>query len=318
MNLRNLVQDTLRDLEDNQKKLSLILQRCLRIARLNNDLISSHWIKLELIDNTKQSQLKNLKDEISNEIISTANVESVDNIFNKLTKNINEYLDRRTVSYWNNNKLETGIQGLSIVEIENKIDMLRQQLQLNKLPDGLHQVDLYFENQNKQKVDLLFNNQIENLNNILERTKVKVYEYLSRLEDEVLRSDSDSTNLSKIISKNVFIIHGHDEARWRELEKLLRNEFGLNPIILQECPDRGNTIIENKGKKYLQARPNVIFELGWFYSFLGRRNVCILFQESGDHNIFSDLQGVIQKRFYSNIKELYRDIKLELQDVGII
>lgn len=93
--------------------------------------------------------------------------------------------------------------------------------------------------------------------------------------------------LSKDENKKVFIIHGHNEAKWRELEKIL-NKLHLEPIILGENPDHGATTIiekfehyasqcvyaiavftpddqvEKNGKMYLQARPNVMFEVGWF------------------------------------------------------
>jgi hypothetical protein len=45
--------------------------------------------------------------------------------------------------------------------------------------------------------------------------------------------------------ENVFIIHGRDEAKWRELKDIVRSEFRLNPIVLSEQPDIGvKTIIE--------------------------------------------------------------------------
>lgn len=153
--------------------------------------------------------------------------------------------------------------------------------------------------------------------------------------DEASHVESDGQDRRK-----VFIIHGHDEARWRELEKMLADEFGLDPIILQEQPDRGaNTIIEkfehyasqcsyafaiftpddeieNNGMKYLQARPNVMFELGWFCAYKNRGKVMLLLQEKTE--VFSDLQGVIQKRFHSRVSEQYRDIRNELIEAQIL
>ena len=86
--------------------------------------------------------------------------------------------------------------------------------------------------------------------------------------------------------ENIFVIHGRDEAKWRELKDILKSEFRLNPIVLLEQPDAGcKTVIEkfehyaqtcsyaiavftpddevvSNGDTYLQARPNVIYELG--------------------------------------------------------
>ena len=142
-------------------------------------------------------------------------------------------------------------------------------------------------------------------------------------------------------SKDIFIIHGHNEAKRRELEKILKENFGLNPIVLMELPDQGLTIIEkfekyasscsyafalftpddivtNGDQQYFQARPNVIFELGWFYANLGRSRVCILDQASERSRIFSDLQGVLRMQFNENISEKYMEIERELKSLGII
>ena len=142
-------------------------------------------------------------------------------------------------------------------------------------------------------------------------------------------------------TKDVFIIHGHSEAKRRELETMLKERFGLNPIVLSEKPDQGLTIIEkfekyastcsyafalftpddivtNGGQQYFQARPNVIFELGWFYANLGRARVCILDQASDQSRIFSDLQGVMRMQFKENISEKHFEIERELKSVGII
>jgi predicted nucleotide-binding protein len=115
----------------------------------------------------------------------------------------------------------------------------------------------------------------------------------------------------------------------------------LNPIVLLDQPDQGLTIIEKFEKyaancsyafalftpddivtkgdnQYFQARPNVIFELGWFYASLGRSRVCILDQASEQSRIFSDLQGVLRMQFNENISEKYMEIERELKTLGII
>ena len=77
-------------------------------------------------------------------------------------------------------------------------------------------------------------------------------------------------------------------------------------------------IVTNGEQQYFQARPNVIFELGWFYANLGRSRVCILDQESEQSKIFSDLQGILRMQFKENISERYMEIERELKSVGII
>ena len=118
-------------------------------------------------------------------------------------------------------------------------------------------------------------------------------------------STGDSSPISRITpkSRTVFIVHGHDEANLLRLQRLLKERFDLKPVILMEEPSSGQTIIEkferaaNEAAFCLvlmtpddqvrsqhgdsaQARPNVIFELGWFYGRLGRSRVCILSKEA--------------------------------------
>lgn len=140
--------------------------------------------------------------------------------------------------------------------------------------------------------------------------------------------------------ENVFLIHGRDEAKWRELKDIIQTEFRLNPIVLMQQPDTGaKTVIEKfehyaetcayaiavftpddevtaGTETYLQARPNVIYELGWFCGRLGRGNVMLLLREGT--SIFSDFGGIIQKRFVSNVSEKIVEIRKDLEAAGVI
>lgn len=140
--------------------------------------------------------------------------------------------------------------------------------------------------------------------------------------------------------ENVFVIHGRDEAKWRELKDILKSEFRLNPIILSEQPDAGcKTVIEkfehyaqtcsyaiavftpddevtSTGDTYLQARPNVIYELGWFCGRLGRSGAMLLLKDGT--SLFSDFGGIIQKRFARDISEKVIEIKRDLMAAGIV
>lgn len=141
-------------------------------------------------------------------------------------------------------------------------------------------------------------------------------------------------------SENVFIIHGRDEAKWRELKDILKSEFRLNPIVLLEQPDAGcKTVIEKfeyyaktctyaiavftpddqvtfNSETYIQARPNVIYELGWFCGNLGRSGAMLLLKEGT--SVFSDFGGIIQKRFNQNISEKLIEIKRDLVVAGVL
>jgi predicted nucleotide-binding protein len=119
-------------------------------------------------------------------------------------------------------------------------------------------------------------------------------------------------------SNKVFIVHGHD-GELKESTARLVAKLGLEPIILHEQANKGRTIIEkfsdhandtafaivlltadDEGRKKTppgeealrpRARQNVIFELGFFFGFLGRGRVCAIYEKGVE--LPSDLHGVL-------------------------
>lgn len=148
-----------------------------------------------------------------------------------------------------------------------------------------------------------------------------------------------STIPSPPASGAVFIVHGHDELNLLRLKELLKDRWKLEPIVLQSQPGKGRTLIEKfeeeaqrvafalalfspddfvakPGDMYGQARPNVAFELGWFYGRLGRERVCILFKKGT--KIHSDLDGISRIEFSESVSEKVVEIERELLSLGIL
>ena len=122
-------------------------------------------------------------------------------------------------------------------------------------------------------------------------------------------------------SNRVFVVHGRDEAAKQMVARYLEG-LELEPVILQELPSEGRTIIE-KFEDYAQTvgfavilgtpddvgaladdcysdgnlklqprmRQNVVLELGYFAGTIGRKRVCALLK--GDIERPSDYDGVI-------------------------
>lgn len=250
-------------------------------------------------------------------------------------RSITKYLSMRSVK-------DDQMCSFSAREMEDYFARTESMILAAEPPKELHPVDLYFRSQDatKAKFNILHNRQaVEKQYAILQsfitsklthyQVKLSQKERRAKLEDRIHNS------------KQIFIIHGHNEAKRRELSSMLKERFGLEPIILSEQPEQGLTIIEKFEKhasqcsyafalftpddiitdgntQYFQARPNVIFELGWFYANLGRSRVCILDQASDKSRIFSDLQGVMRLQFQENISEKFLEIERELKSVGII
>lgn len=150
---------------------------------------------------------------------------------------------------------------------------------------------------------------------------------------------------SKLNEKKVFIVHGHDHNLKIELEVFL-SHIGLQPIVLHREADEGKTIIEKfetnsdvayvfilltpdeiaytidqeniselERKKEFRARPNVIFEFGYFVAKLGRNRVCAL--HKGNVSIPSDLSGFIYKKVDTNVEEIGFALIKELKSAGL-
>lgn len=60
---------------------------------------------------------------------------------------------------------------------------------------------------------------------------------------ERLKNINNNTNTMKSISKNVFIVHGHNENIKEKIARYIE-KLGYNPIILNEQADGGKTIIQ--------------------------------------------------------------------------
>jgi len=129
-------------------------------------------------------------------------------------------------------------------------------------------------------------------------------------------------------SNQVFVVYGHDKDSRDQLEAMLRR-WGLEPLILDQLPSEGQTIIEklenytNKAQfgivlatpddegyrkdhpdeKAFRVRQNVVLELGMLLSQLGRDRVAILLKSQTEMERPSDIQGLIYISFKDNISE---------------
>jgi hypothetical protein len=128
--------------------------------------------------------------------------------------------------------------------------------------------------------------------------------------------------------KKVFVVYGHDSEARTQLEAMLRR-WELDPLILDQLPSEGATIIE-KLERYTQdvnfavvlatpddigyranhedelayrARQNVVLELGMMLAKLGRKNVAILMKQQDKMERPSDIQGLIYIPFKDSVTD---------------
>jgi predicted nucleotide-binding protein len=147
-------------------------------------------------------------------------------------------------------------------------------------------------------------------------------EAIRSLEDDLAEIGTPSASSSaaatpQALSRNVFVVHGHDEGARESVARYLE-KLGFTAIVLHEQANQGKTIIEKveahsgvgfavvlltpddvggKSAETLKprARQNVILELGYFVGKLGRDRVCAL--KRGDVEVPSDFDGVVYVSF---------------------
>jgi predicted nucleotide-binding protein len=128
--------------------------------------------------------------------------------------------------------------------------------------------------------------------------------------------------------KKVFVVYGHDEDAKTQLEAMLRR-WDLEPLILDQLPSEGQTIIEklerhtseanfavilatpddigyragHEDEQAFRARQNVVLELGMMLAKLGRRNVAILMKQQEKMERPSDIQGLIYIPFKDSVTD---------------
>lgn len=135
----------------------------------------------------------------------------------------------------------------------------------------------------------------------------------------------------------VFIGHGHNELVRHRVKGFVADRCGLEPIILEELPSAGMTVVE-KLEKYgrpadyavliltgddlaasseTQARQNVIEEVGWFQGALGRDRTAILVQEGTQ--IPSNIAGVVYIGFSGDeVQSAFDKLRAEFEEAGLL
>ena len=119
--------------------------------------------------------------------------------------------------------------------------------------------------------------------------------------DTFSQSDIPPSEINAGFHNKVFVVYGHDQTAKNQLEVMLRR-WKLDPLILDQLPSEGQTIIEKLEKytcevnfavvlatpddeghragredeKAYRARQNVVLELGMLLATLGRKKVAIL------------------------------------------
>ena len=159
--------------------------------------------------------------------------------------------------------------------------------------------------------------------------------------EKIFQGCEISKTTSAINSKDIFVVYGHDTTIRSEWEATLRR-WGLNPLILDQIPSEGSTIIEklikykenisfavviatpddwgykdgHEEEKKQRARQNVVLELGMMLATLGRSRVAILIKNPSVMEKPSDIDGLIYISL-DNFSEAKLKLAQEMNKSGI-
>lgn len=160
---------------------------------------------------------------------------------------------------------------------------------------------------------------------------------LSNLETDIKIDKPKGRNKTN----EVFVVYGHEKDARDQLEAMLRR-WGLEPLILDQLPSEGQTVIEklenytqraqfgivlatpddegyrknHSDEKAFRVRQNVVLEMGMLLSKLGRDRVAILLKTQIEMERPSDIQGLIYISFKDNVSEAGLTLAKEMVTKG--
>lgn len=151
----------------------------------------------------------------------------------------------------------------------------------------------FFSGQPDSVFDEAFLSGLQNAKAVLATIKKEVESYFPPDRSELAEKD---VSLLGTTTKDVFIVHGHDETLRLEVENVLR-KLGLNPVVLKDQANEGMTLIQKFEKESsnacfvvvlltadedakvrkssvgeVHARQNVVFEMGYFFNAFKRKD----------------------------------------------
>lgn len=138
-----------------------------------------------------------------------------------------------------------------------------------------------------------------------------------------------------------FVVHGRDVGAVEKVKDLL-GRLKIECTVLMERPNKGRTVIEKfeevaaecdyaivtmspddlgslascPATIQARTRQNVIFELGFFCGYLGRKSGRVVIVEFGNCEIPSDLAGVVRLDGSKSVEELTAELSQELNNLA--
>lgn len=164
---------------------------------------------------------------------------------------------------------------------------------------------------------------------------------IKKVNQENTKIKDISKNKEKIKTENkipkVFLVHGQDHSTLRRVKEFIKDDMGMEPIVMMDEINNGRTIPEkfeeyanecdyaiilmtpddklkysNREETIYRARQNVILELGYFWHKFNRKNFCVL--KKGNIESPSDIQGIVYLEFNKEVEEVFYKLTKEIKE----
>ncbi|MGJ0338251.1 TIR domain-containing protein [Aliarcobacter cryaerophilus] len=224
------------------------------------------------------------------------------------------------------NKIQTLKSQLLNISEYSSDDFYKWRIRSERYINDIFKDNIHYEKLSKVRflhLGLMFGNRVSRNEEIEEFESGKkwaisiletFYEEVEEWKDEIIEVTIPKQIYSANNSNKVFIVHGHDELIITQVLELLR-KLGLEPIILKDEANNGDTIIEkierlssevgfgivlytacDIGGKDIdslkpRARQNVVLEHGYLMARIGRKNTMALIKDKVE--IPSDISGLL-------------------------
>jgi hypothetical protein len=211
----SLVTAALESIDDPNIRLSAIIRKAIRIARLRNDFDNLWWLEWEMMEWTDKEARKRIICELAPHY--------TDELFNIVQKQLGmEYAsERRCMSLDREGKIvdKKQIIGQSVEDLEARLQYFDKIVEDAVPPAGLTPIDLYFVD--KQKTELRTQGMVLTQDNrkILARIRQRVHSFLSTTEHQLLYGKLNSD----IFERNRIYV----DSRLREIAPDAIDKFSL-------------------------------------------------------------------------------------------
>ncbi len=186
-----LVSEALRDIDNEPVRLSAIIRKCIRVARLRNDYANLWWLEQEMCSKVHEHARLRIQHQVEPHF-SKGEFTYLKGLYFQL------FSEERKVSYCGDGEKPGGmIYASSIEELEQSIEGYDQDVQSHATPTGMHPFDTFFVEEKNSRIRDQSSCAAQDLRAILSRVRNRCHQYLSAAEKELIYGQLNSNLFEK-------------------------------------------------------------------------------------------------------------------------